>query len=223
MVSPAKRGRGRPPKAPKAPTAPAIPSTADATGWLGLAGDAIRARLAAGKALAHHDAKLLREATWAAKHADYWPGVDEAAADLGMSPNTVRGYAEQGCPGIEAHMPVHRASVLGWLLKNAHASGGQAPATRQTIEDVELRIKSAKADQLEKRLLAEAEDNARQGVLQACADTQQGLLERVPRAVAAGVPFASPAACEEAVRAAITSELAALAAEPIRHTTPETP
>lgn len=216
MVSPAKRGRGRPPKAPKATEPTPLPAAADAAGWLGLAGEAIRKRLEQGKALPNHDNRLLREATWLAKHADYWHGVDEAAASLGVSPNTVRSYAEQGCPGIEPHHPVHRASVLHWLLKNAHASGGQAPATRQTIEDVELRIKSAKADQLEGRLLAEADDRARQGVLLACADARQGLLERVPRALSDGHPYGSPAALEDAARAAITAELANLAADPVR-------
>lgn len=220
----AKRGRKKKPVKTTPAPAPAAPADQDATGWLGLAGDAIRARLAAGKALPHHEAKLLREVAWAAKHADYWPDLKTAAGDLGVSESTMRSWVDQGCAGIEPHMPVHRASVLAWLLKHAAERGANPPATKQTAEDADARWKLARAAKVEGALIAEAEDRATQGVLAAVSEARAGLVERVPSSVASAHPYADASSLAEAIRAAIDGELARLAATPIRPpVTQETP
>jgi hypothetical protein len=119
-----------------------------------------------------------------------WPSAEAAAADLGVSPNTFRGYAAArpdgtpGAPGIEGHSPIPKAPVLRWLLTNAHHQGGTAPATQATIEAVELSIKQAKDAKLWGALIAEAEDRATQGVIETVDTLRHQLLQTLPAQLA---------------------------------------
>jgi hypothetical protein len=218
MAKKSKSGPGRPRKAPTAPAQPKSPpkgNPAPQDLLQGLAAS-IQAKIASGKGVAHHEAKALREAVWLGKHQDYWPNVDTAAADLGVSANTVRGWVEQGCPGIEAHLPVHRASVLGWLYQTAATRGGTAPANAATIEDIELRIKTAKLDQLERSTLTAAIDAANKGLLSAVAALRGRLDDAFVAAAIAAVREAGDlTAAGERLRTLIASELTAAASNPI--------
>lgn len=219
-----KNGPGRPKKpisSPAAATPPAPPTTpaaATPAALLAEVAPAIRAKMGRGGSLAHHEAKILREAVWLEKHLDYWPGIDAAAADLGVSANTLRSWADEGCPGIEAHLPVHRASVLAWLLARANERGANPHATKDTIEDWDARLRRAKAIEREGLLVAEADDRARQALLATCGDLRTALLDHAPRTVAEALPFATAADCEDAVRTAITTAIASAVAPTTQET-----
>jgi len=190
---PAPKRRGRPPKAPRPGSTSngsglAVPSTSAEALRAQLA--TIRQRAAAGARLNNHEARILRDAWLLEESAHIWPSAEAAAADLGVSPNTFRGYAAPradgtpGAPGIEAHSPIPKAPVLAWLLKNAHHQGGTAPATQQTIEAVELSIKQAKDAKLWGSLTAEAEDRATQGVIETVDALRQRLTQTLPAQLA---------------------------------------
>ena len=183
---------GRPRKAavPKDAPEPAKKSPAKPT----TAGEALqtlaeegKARQAAGKSLQNHHVRALRDA-WLYDMAQYvWTSADVAAADLGVSPATFRGYADQGCPGIEPHSPIPKAPVLRWLLQHAHERGGDRAANRDSIEQVDLRLKLAKAEREERALIAQAEDRANQGIVLLMAELREVLLRDLPGQLAADV------------------------------------
>ncbi len=177
-----KRPRGRPPKAvvPNPDKPKGTPATTDEALAAQLV--AIKAKAAAGKPLQNHEARLLRDA-WLIEQAAQdvlWSGAEAAAAELGISVGTVRGFGDRGCPGIEPHSPIPKLPVYRWLLTNAHQRGGTPPATSEGIEAAELRIKLAKAAKLEGTLAAEAEDRARQALIQVVAATRHHLLYQLP-------------------------------------------
>lgn len=177
-----KRGRKKIPAVPgQAVSSPVQPiSTTDA---LSAQLTAIRAKASAGARLANHESRILRDAWLLDMATHLWPNLESCAADLGVSPSTVRGYADAGCPGLEPHSPIPKAPVLAWLLKRAHERGGATHANKESIEDVDLRIKSAKAAKMESALIAEAEDLATQGVIERMAQLRHHLLHVVPGAL----------------------------------------
>lgn len=215
--APAKRGRGRPPKA-VVPRDTATPNGSELTD--GKAADqaldqvttdqaldrqlaVIRKRADSGARLANHEMRLLKE-TWLREQSLHiWPSLEAAAADLGMSPSSLRAFKDQGCPGIEPHSPVPKAPVLQWLLKRAHERGGERFANSQVAEEADARWKLARAAEKEGSLVAQAEDRAQQGLLAACTALRARLLHVVPAA-------AYETARTEPDRAAAESRIAAL-------------
>jgi hypothetical protein len=229
---PAPKRRGRPPKAAVPgstpnrsglkPPAAAAPATSAEALRAQLA--TIRTRAAAGARLNNHEARILRDAWLLEESAHLWPSAEAAAADLGVSPNTFRGYAAArpdgtaGCPGIEPHSAIPKAPVLAWLLKNAHHQGGTPPATQQTIEDVELSIKRAKDAKLWGTLTAEAEDRATQGVIETVDALRHTLLQTLPAQLAEDVR----AAADLAAAADTARELIETALRGVRYHPPAT-
>lgn len=150
----------------------------------------VKARVANGDRLANHESRVLRDAWLIDNRTHIWESTDAAAADLGVSPGTLRGYADDGCPGIEAHSAIPKAPVLSWLLKRAHERGGAAPATKASIEEVDLQIARAKAAKLWGSLTAEAEDRATQGVIQSQGALRHHLLNVAPEQLVDAVKLA---------------------------------
>jgi hypothetical protein len=173
-----KAKRGRPRKAAVPAAEPVVPVTLQQA-MQAVLDDAMQ-RAATGKPLAHHHHQALRNA-WMVDMAQYvWSSVDVAAADLGVSPGTVRGYATQGCPGIEPHQPIAKHIVLTWLLRTAHDRGGKPGATTNDAEEVELDIRRAKLAKVSGQLVAEAEDRATQGVINRMGQLKHHLQNGVP-------------------------------------------
>ena len=184
----------------------------------------VKARAAAGERLANHESRLLRDAWLADMAVHIWPNLEAASADLGVSPGTVRNWAQEGCPGIEAHSPVPKAPVLSWLLKRAHERGGQAPATRESIEEVELRLKRSKADAAEKRLVAEGQDTARAAAIHFASQLRHHLVEQLPGTIAEACRAAGDdSAATDAARDRIEQALATFAAGTVAGATPGEP
>ena len=214
-AKPARR-RGRPPKAPKAPTTPngsELPAATTAEAMRAQLA-AVQARAAAGARLNNHEMRILRDAWLHEMAMHLWPSAEAAAADLGVSPNTFRGYGAArpdgtpGAPGIEGHSPIPKAPVLRWLLTNAHHQGGTSPATQATIEAVELSIKQAKDAKLWGALIAEAEDRATQGVIDTVDTLRHQLLQTLPAQLADQVRAAVDlAAGEDTARELLESTL----------------
>jgi hypothetical protein len=194
----------------KIPAVPAaMPNTAQTlTDLMSQQVEQAKARAAAGQRLANHESRALRDA-WLLDQAKHiWPSMEAAAADLGVSLTTVRGYAEEGCPNLIPHSPIPKAGVLTWLLQRAHTRGGQPHANKDSIEAAELRIKVAKAEQLERRLVAEAEDRASQAVLDTLVELRERLLRELPGQLAAEARNAADlAAAEELLIAHLTDAL----------------
>lgn len=188
-----KKGPGRPRKAaiPRAASPP--PVAASATDLLAAELERVKARSAAGHRLANHEARTLRTAWLLEQSRHLWPNADAAAADLGVSVSTVRGYADQGCPDIHPHDPIPKAPVLMWLLRRAHEAGGSEHATAASIEAVELSIKRAKESRLWGTLVAEAEDRATQGVIESQSQLRSVLLGQLPGQLAAAARSATDA------------------------------
>jgi uncharacterized protein (DUF2384 family) len=213
------RRRGRPPKAPKAPTTPngsELPAATTAEAMRAQLA-AVQARAAAGARLNNHEMRVLRDAWLHDMAVHLWPSAEAAAADLGVSPNTFRGYGAArpdgtpGCPGIESHSPIPKAPVLRWLLANAHHQGGTPPATQATIEAVELSIKQAKDAKLWGSLTAEAEDRATQGVIEVAETLRHQLTQSLPAQLADQVRAAVDlAAGEDTARELIEGALRGL-------------
>jgi len=176
----------------------AVPSTAQTlTQLMSQQVEQAKARAAAGQRLANHESRALRDA-WLLDQAKHiWPSMEAAAADLGVSLTTVRGYADEGCPDLVPHSPIPKAPVLTWLLQRAHQRGGQPHANKDSIEAAELRIKIAKAEQLERRLVAEAEDRAAQAVLDTLVELRERLLRELPGKLAADARAAADVAAAE--------------------------
>lgn len=167
-----------------------------------------KARAAAGQRLANHESRALRDAWLMDMAAHLWPSLEVCAADLGVSASTVRGYVDEGCPAIEPHSPIPKAPVLTWLLQRAHQRGGQQVANKASLEEVELRLKLAKAEQVERRLVAEAEDRASQAVLDTLVEVREQLLRELPRRLAEECRAAVDlAAAEDLILAQLTDAL----------------
>ena len=176
----AKRKPGRPKK-------PAVPKSApvDYTPATAMQEDLKRvlARHHAGQRLANHEARVLRDAWLLDQNKYLWPSIDACAAELSVSANTVRSYAEQGCPDLVGHSPIPKASVLAWLLKRSHERGGERFANTDLAEEADARWKMTRALREEGRLLAEAEDQAQRGLLDACAALRARLTQHTPGAI----------------------------------------
>lgn len=196
----AKRGRPRKPAKPPASPAVAAPTTMSVSDCMLAELDAVKAKAALGRPLANHESRLLRDAWLMDQALHLWANLEACAADLQVSPSTVRGYATDGCPGLEPHSPIPKAPVLAWLLRRAHDRGGEQHATKQTIEEAELRIRLAKAAKLEQSLIAEAEDRARQAVLTLMSELRHALLQTLPSEVAT----AARAAADQDAATAVT-------------------
>ena len=171
-----------------------------------LLADAI-ARQKAGKPLANHHARVLRDAWLLEMSLHIWPSLALAAVDLGISQSTLRGFADEGCP-IESHSPIPKAPVLAWLLKRAHQRGAAPHANRDTAEELDNRLRAAKVAKLEGSLIAEAEDLANQGVLTVMAEVRDALLRGLPpQLVEAARSAIDDAAAETAVIELIATAL----------------
>lgn len=158
-----KAKRGRPRKAAVPPAAVKVEVTLQQA-MQAVLDDAMQ-RAATGKPLAHHHQQALRTA-WMLDQSQYvWANVDAAAADLSVSPGTVRNYAAEGCPGIEPHQPIKKHVVYAWLLRNAHDRGGKPGATINGAEEIEVALRKAKLFKVSGQLVSDAEDRACQGVI----------------------------------------------------------
>jgi hypothetical protein len=187
---PTKRGRGRPPKrvVPHDDQTPngsdsAEPTDVTTAQAIDRQLAVVRQRADSGARLANHEMRLLKE-TWLHEMSLHiWPSLDAAAADLGMSPSSLRAFKDQGCPGIEPHSPIPKSPVLAWLLKRAHERGGERFANTHVAEEADARWKLARAAEKERTLVAQAEDLAQQGLLTACTALRSRLLHALPAAI----------------------------------------
>lgn len=199
--------RGRPPKRvlptgePAAAPPPAVDPGTD--GAIAAQLVLVRQRAATGARLAHHELRLLSTAWLHDQSLHIWPTLEAAAADLGVSPSSLRGYRDQGCPAIEPHQPIPKAPVLHWLLKRAHDRGGERFANKDLGDEADARYKLARAVEKEKSLITTAEDLAQQGLLAACIALRSRLTQALPGQL-------WDAAHDEADRTAGESRLAAL-------------
>jgi len=125
-----KRGRPKKPVVPRHQPAAADSPATTATAMAGQLA-AIQAKASQGKHLANHESRLLRDAWLQDMREHLWPSLEAAAADLGISPSTLRNHAEAGCPSIEPHSPIPKAPVLRWLLQRAHDHGGAPTANKR--------------------------------------------------------------------------------------------
>lgn len=144
---------------------------------------AAMAKSTKGQRLANHEMRLLRDAWLHDQALHLWPTLVAAAADLSISPATLRSFADQGCPGVEPHSPIPKAPVLAWLLKRAHERGGDRGATSETVEELDRKLKQAKLDTTERRvreIRQEAIDAARSGVQRAMAAVRHRLTATLP-------------------------------------------
>jgi hypothetical protein len=163
----------------------------------------IQARSSKGERLANHEVRILRDAWLHDQALHLWPSLEAAAADLGVSPSSMRTYKDQGCPGIEPHSPIPKSPVLAWLLKRAHERGGERFANADAADEADVRWKLARAAEKEKTLVAQAEDAAQQGLLAACAALRSRLIQAMPGAICEAVT-------RETDRTAAESRIAAL-------------
>ncbi len=211
-IAPAKTGRGRPrrPVVPRAAKPPAAAiSIADVHDKL--LEDA-KARAAAGKPLQNHHVRILRDAWLSEMSLHIWPSLEACAADLAISPTTVRSMAKEGCPGLEPHSPIPKAPVLTWLLRRAHERGGGKHVDGHSLEEVEFRIKNAKASKMERTLIAEAEDLAAQGVITTMTNLRHHLLHSLPAHIFAAVDQATDqVSAEDAISRLVAASLQSFA------------
>lgn len=182
IPAPAK-GRGKSKEIEPQATAPQLPAMTSDAAMAAVVADA-RQRQAAGKPLQNFHVRALRDAWLFDQQLHIWPSSAIAAADLGVSLSTFRGYADEGCPAIQPHEAIPKAPVYAWLLRRAHKQGGEVHKNRESIEDVEYRIKAVKAAAAEKTLIAEAEDRATQALLTVMGEVRESLLKDLPAQVA---------------------------------------
>ena len=177
------RKPGRPPRPvlPKGAPNDAEPKTTDQVLADQLA--LIQTRSSRGDRLANHEVRILRDAWLHDQALHLWPNLEAAAADLGVSPSSMRAYKDQGCPALEPHSPIPKSPVLGWLLKRAHERGADRFATSDVAEEADARWKLARAAEKEKSLIAQAEDRAQQGLLAACTVLRTRLTQQIPAAI----------------------------------------
>lgn len=181
-------------------------------------------RQRAGKPLANHHARAIRDA-WLLSDALYlWPDIAACAAELQVSISTVRAWAADGCPAIESHSPIPKPPVYQWMLAHVHTRGGERGGTTAQIEDVELRWRQAKLAKLEDSIAAEAEDRARQGVITVMTTVREHLKHQLPGAIydAVAKHITDRNVAEDAVGQLIDHELHRLEPRPPT-TTPATP
>lgn len=162
-----------------------------------------------GHRLANHETRLLRDAWLHDQSMHLWPNLAAAAADLSISPSSLRAHGEAGCPGIEPHSPIPKAPVLAWLLKQAHTRGGDQGPTTATVEEMQLRLLSAKVDSHERRareLVQIAEDRATQGVIRAMSQLRAHLTTALPARLREAIQTEPDRAAAEATIASLIEQ-----------------
>jgi hypothetical protein len=128
--------------------------------------------------------KLLREAALRDVDAHVWKDAGAAAKDLGVSVQSVRNWCDE--MGIQhARQAIAKADLYRGLWQRARE---QATDGRSSADDEEqaLRIaeRQAKLDERTGRLVQEANDAARQGLIRAVAAIRHTLTTPMPAAIA---------------------------------------
>jgi hypothetical protein len=201
-----KAKRGRPRKAAVPPVAPPIPVTLHQAMQAVL--DDAKQRAATGKAMQHHHHQALRTA-WMLDQAQYvWESVDACAAELSVSPGTVRGYAAAGCDAIKPHEPIKKHALYAWLLQHAHERGGKRGTTINDNENLEAEWLRSKLLRLNNSLVTEAEDRACQGTITRAGQLRHFLQNGLPGVVLEiARKHADRSEAEDAIAQAIAAEL----------------
>lgn len=133
---------------------------------------------AAGKPVPKHLAQAAREA-WLTEQAELlWPTIGAAAGELGVSVQTVRNWQAEGAP-IKVRTAISKAAVYRWLWQRAEdrLSAAAAKATSNPLDDA---IKQARLDEKTGRLIAEADDRARQAVIRLAGELRHELIGTLP-------------------------------------------
>lgn len=132
--------------------------------------------------------KLAREALLREIGQHVWADVPAAAKELGVSVQTVRNWCDEA--GI-AHQrtAISRADLYRALYLRAAAAPAAASGSQQSEADAreqELRMleRQARIDERTQRLVLEANDAARSGLMAAVRDLRSGLAARLPAILA---------------------------------------
>lgn len=165
----------------------------------------------AGKNVSHHLAQALRQA-WLADLDQYvWPNSTAAAGDIGVSAQTLRNWSVDGCP-IPKHQPIPKAPVYRWLYEREQRSAEQqGGGNKELIQDAEARIKQAKAQAMESRLVDEAEERATQAIVATFGQLKHAIVRELPSQLAAEVQGLVPAVAEDHIRRRMGEHLNQLA------------
>ena len=143
---------------------------------------------AAGKGVPAALVKLAREALQREQAAHAWPDAGAAAQELAVSVQTVRNWCDEaGIPHARTSIPRADLYRALWLRERQHTDqGGAAPVSDAESREQELRIveRQARIDERTGRLIAQANDAGRAGVIAAVRDLRQALLGHLPRALA---------------------------------------
>jgi len=124
-----------------------------------------------GAPIPHHLARALREA-WLQDQADHiWPDLGTAAAETGHSESYMRRLRKEGAPLPTG--PIPKAPLLRWLWDRTTE---RLTAIEADDEDVDKAWRRARTAKLTGEVIAEAEDRAQQGVLEAMNRLRQVLL-----------------------------------------------
>jgi hypothetical protein len=100
------------------------------------------ARLAAGKTLPNHLARLVRD-RWLQDLTQYvWPTSAACAADLGISLSTLSAWAGEGAP-VPGHSPVSKGDLYRWLYERERTRPGAAAPAGSERDQVDVSIKKA--------------------------------------------------------------------------------
>jgi hypothetical protein len=138
----------------------------------------LRQRIAKGRALPKHLAQAARETFLADRDALVWPSVDHAAAELHVSVQTVRNWlGELGVDHQRTAIP--KAPVYRRLWERAEQKLDEAKAGGAD-DDLDRQLKQMRLDKQTGRLVAEAEDRAREGLIAAVTEIRQDLVNALP-------------------------------------------
>lgn len=131
--------------------------------------------------------RLLRDAALARNTAACWADVAAAARELGVSVQTARNWCDElGIPANRA--AISRADLYRalWLRERDKAAPGSAAISPADAREQELRMaeRQARIDARTRRLVAEANDAAKAGVIAAVRDVRSTLAARLPALLA---------------------------------------
>ncbi len=183
----------------------------------------------AGKAFPAPLAKLLRDLALRDVARHIWPDVAAAAAELAVSVQTVRNWCdESGIPSARCVIPKADLYRALWKRAQATAPAAASAGTDADQREQELRMleRQARIDERTNRLIAQANDHGRAGLIAAVSDVRQAITNRLPSVLAdALAKDTDRMTWEGQARRIIRDHLAAVCADLVRGdtTTPSTP
>lgn len=185
--------------APPAPPAPAHPYAELAA--------AIAAARAEGREIPRHLAQAAREAYLHERAGDLWPNAGAAAQEIGCSVQSIRNWQQEGCP-IPARAAIPKAPVYRWLWQRADARAS-TQAQRPEANPLDQAIKQARLDEKTGRLIAAADDHARQAVIRLANELRHRLVATLPGTIAEQIAKLDRSAAELRTRELILAALTA--------------